>query len=456
MQYLEKQTPLWENQFILTALTAIVVVSPVFILGLKGLFAGIALLILALYAPLSYRKTGFMLFISIFLYPLSRILSGEGKMGITVALYTICLPCLTWIILKNFNKFKEIPFFLYPMIFYMGIVVLNLLRPHAEVTDFVREFGRDFFALFIVLGAFEFVKQDARNLKKFIFWVNGIMNVLALISVGQYVTKIGGIVIEGYYRVRGTFTNSNDYAFILAVFLCFAFAMFLISEIPRQKFYWIATIGLNSLVLVATFSKTSIVNTVFAMAIIAWFLPLKTKIRLFAALIFSGVALAIFMIYTGSLNLIIQRFQDNSSLDWRFEIWQHLKAMIFQGNILFGQGIEASRTFLERIMPIDSSNAPHNIYLETWYNFGLVGLVSFIMTFVFLALRGMTMIFSGKEPVKNKIIGTAILGITFIALVQNSFSNAYYDRAGNIIFWAIVAAMICIYKNNVLTHINRI
>ena len=250
---------------------------------------------------------------------------------------------------------------------------------------------------------------------------------------------------EGFYRVRGTFTNFNEYGYIISLFICFALYVLLTTK--KHRFYWTFTIVLNIIALAATFSKTSIINTALIFLIMGTFLPWKRKLQLFAASSVMSALLAGFLLYTGTYQALVLRFMDTASLEWRFAMWRNLYNLILQGNILLGQGLNASRHFLEAITPIGDSNAPHNIYLETAYNLGLVGLIPFVLIFILLLSQGIAIwADKGIPENQNKIIGTAIIVITVITMIQNFVSNAFYDRATNVMFWVILTLLVCCYR----------
>ncbi|OGI04071.1 MAG: hypothetical protein A2104_00130 [Candidatus Melainabacteria bacterium GWF2_32_7] len=328
---------------------------------------------------------------------------------------------------------------------YVAVILLNYFRPDTSVVELAKTFGLIFFAIFSILAVHNYIERDQENIHKLTRYLSYLFNAIAVIAIGQYATGIGGMVNEGFYRVRGTFYNFNEYGYALSLFVCFALYVLLTSK--KHKFYWICTIILNIIALAATFSKTSIINTALIFMIMGLFLPWKRKIQLFVASSVMSTLLAVFLIYTGTLNALILRFMDTASLEWRFAMWRNLYNLILQGNILLGQGINASKHFLDNIVPLGESNAPHNVYLETAYNFGLIGLIPFIMIFIFLLFQGISIFMDKGIPENhNRIIGTSIIVITVITMIQNFVSNAYYDRAANVIFWVILTLLVCCYK----------
>ncbi|MCK7516050.1 MAG: hypothetical protein MZV70_76815 [Desulfobacterales bacterium] len=105
--------------------------------------------------------------------------------------------------------------------------------------------------------------------------------------------------------------------------------------------------------------------------------------------------------------------------------------MIIQGNVLIGQGVNASKQFLEVLVPLGESFAPHNVYLEAAYNFGIIGLIAFLGIFLLILFKGISIFFDFSLPNnQNRLIGATLIIIALITIIQNFVSNAFYDRAG--------------------------
>lgn len=417
------------------------------LLGVKGLIVSIAGLTGLIVTPFIYDKPNWILFAALFLYPLTRLLSVDDKIIITGGLYLVAFPSTIWLLSKYLKNVAKISPQVWALIAYSIIVLLNVFRPDQALMDVVKEFGRSYFALFIIFSIYHYVKSNAENLDKISKYLSYLFNFIALTGIWQFITKQGGFTIEGVYRIRGTFFNFNDYGYALSIFIAFALFMYLFTVKPKEKTYWIFTVGLNLIVLMATFSKTSYLNVGLAFLFMSLFLNWRTRLQIFAGSLILGVILMAFLTFSGAMENILLRFSDNSSLNWRFEMWRNLYNLIQQGNIYIGNGAEAARNYLMLIMPAENSYAPHNVYLETWYNFGLVGLVVFAFTLLLTAFKGLWILLSKHaSAIQNRLIGTAICLVVAITLIQSSVGNAFYDRSCNIFFWAIITILVCWYN----------
>lgn len=416
------------------------------IFGVKGLlFSALAVMGLIV-TPFLYDKPKIFLFFALFIYPFTRILPLDDKFIITGSLYIVSFPCTFWVLNKYFGDVSRKCHYLWMMAVYLIIILFNCLRPETGIIDLAKEFGRTFFAIFSILAVYNYIESRPDSLQRLSKYLSYLFNAIAVIAIMQYVTKVGGLMNEGFYRIRGTFFNFNEYAYAITLFICFALYILLTTE--KQRLYWIASIGLNLIALMGTFSKTSIINTALIFLIMSMFLPWKRKVQLLTSSVVMGSLLMAFLFTTGTFGALVTRFSNSKSLGWRFQMWERLYNMILQGNIWIGQGVNASKNFLAVLMPRGESFAPHNVYLETTYNFGIIGLIPFVLIFIFILFKGLSVFFDKEITNHNsKIIGVSIIVITVITMIQNFVSNAFYDRAANVIFWVIITLFLCWYKH---------
>ena len=131
------------------------------------------------------------------------------------------------------------------------------------------------------------------------------------------------------------------------------------------------------------------INVALVFLIMSIFLSLKRKLQLLATAAITGIIALTFAVTTGTLSSIAQRFVSSKSLDWRFGMWRTLYHLILQRNYIIGEGANASRIFLQHIMGAESY-APHNVYLETTYNYGIIGLIPLLLIFAFLLIQGIS------------------------------------------------------------------
>jgi len=439
--------------------TSIIIASAMMI----AMFGFTGLLICALGAlgliliPYIYNKPYLFLIFTLFIYPFTRIFSLQDKFVITGALYTLSIPCALWVAKKHFFKVSKNSYYIWGLVLYTIIMALNFLRPGSGIIEVAKDFGRTFYAIFMILSIYDFIGNNKNNLIKISYWMGIMLNAVAFVAFIQYITRKGGFVVEGIFRSRGIFFNFNEYGYIISIFIAFALYFLLTAKSKRARIFWSTSICLNLIALVTTMSKTSMLNTALVFLVLSIFLPWKRRLQLFATASVIGGVITAYLVTSGTLEVIIQRFTNTRSLDWRYQMWRTLESMIVQGNYLIGEGANASRKFLSLVVPMGESYAPHNIYLETTYNYGLVATIPFVLIFLLLIYQGFRILLDSTITSNhNKIIGASIIVVTLITMIQNFVSNAFYDRAVNVIFWVIISIFICwynIYKTEAMTVI---
>jgi O-antigen ligase len=430
-------------KFFIAILIALALIPIAFVKS-TGIIIACLLPLSVLIIPFYYKKPHIFLLFSLLIYPFTRYLPLDNKFIITGALYVFSFPCAIWVFFKYFKKISSTSVYLWAMMMYLTVIAFNIFRPNIALMGLVKEFGRLYYVIFIVLAVHNYIEKHPENLMKLCKFISYTMNIIALIAIGQYVTRIGGIYQEGIYRAVGTFGGFNDYAFILSVFICFSLYFILIADNHKARIYWTITIALNIIALFGTVSKTALFNTALIFMIMSMFLSWKRKFQLFIGGTIIGVILFEVLILSGAYSALVTRFGDTTSFMWRLEIWRTLYNLVLQGNIFVGQGAEASRSFLQMLVVPGESFAPHNIYLETLYNFGIIGLIPFVLMFIFAMFQGISIYIDRTVTnQQHKIIGASVIIISLVAIIQNFFSNAYYDRACNVLYWVILTLLVC-------------
>ena len=119
---------------------------------------------------------------------------------------------------------------------YITVIIMNIFRPGNDIVELAKEFGRTYFAIFIILAVYHYVKSNKENLLKLTRYLSYMLNIVAFIGIIQYVTKFGGLFAEGFYRSRGTFFNFNEFAYVISIFICFALYFLLIPKLSDIGF----------------------------------------------------------------------------------------------------------------------------------------------------------------------------------------------------------------------------
>lgn len=217
------------------------------------------------------------------------------------------------------------------------------------------------------------------------------------------------IFIDGRMTIGGDFTGNDFEALWLITLVCFYLYISTNKDLPVLKFTRasiIINIAILTLLILLGIKKGTIISLFVAAHVVIYgvlaaklirgekFLDLFNfnlkfnPILLFIPLLAVGFALAFNSEFCeDTYQRINQRFSSNQTLNVRQINWdlynQHWRDNLTPLKAVFGHGIDSSREatfFLTAMHPDPSMQQPHihNIYLEMFYNYGLMALLFFL------------------------------------------------------------------------------
>ncbi len=156
---------------------------------------------------------------------------------------------------------------------------------------------------------------------------------------------------------------------------------------------------------------------------------------------------------TASLN--IEKFQnlvridEHTSISTRLEIWQ-VGFTLLKENPLLGIGLgqfQPNYSYrAEEILghpPLEPTRLhSHNLYMETWLNTGLLGIVSFIWIVVFAFKK-----YRKIKPGEEKNIAIAVIIMLSYLLIHGLIDVTYWKNDLSLIFWLIIGVNFALSKN---------
>jgi O-antigen ligase len=200
------------------------------------------------------------------------------------------------------------------------------------------------------------------------------------------IAHFGDIEIRGDGRVQGAIGESNQYGAFVAMTLAPVVALAFISR-GALRLFWIGAAGLTAITLVMTVSRGAFVATFVAFtAGLIMFRRYAPPGRLILWGFAGMMGLVLVVIAAASLGfgeLLHHRLVAGSSGDLggtssgRTEIWATALGVMAEQPISFltGFGWRAYQSMPFRY-------APHNFYLNQWFNLGLVGLSCSVLLLV--------------------------------------------------------------------------
>lgn len=275
------------------------------------------------------------------------------------------------------------------------------------------------------------------------------IDVLLLVSVGialygiyGYITKQNGIVdpTTSLYRIVSIFTAPPGLALFFSVVIPLALYRIFISHGFKRiigsivVLIFIVTAGL-------TFTRSAYLYIPVSILIMAFFAPTR-KIK--NALLSGTSALSVIVVLVATIgNLpIFSRFfsQDVTTLNGRTYLWQAILSN-FDPTKLLGNGIRASDALLISLhIGINGQGeigtSPHDLFLGTLYDHGVIGLILLTMMFIVLLINliaGMR-----KASGERRILFAVALAALISVLLQSFDSNDFWEQAISIYIWIIM------------------
>ena len=351
-------------------------------------------------------------------------------------------------------KKKTILFFHDPIIYLLIFIWIYLLFNLIHSVDFQLSFNRSIFFIrypLLILAITHFlIKNPDHSRIVFLMWMLTVM----ITIMDLYIQFFSGENILGYkspwdQRLSGFFNQELKVAHLLTGFFLPAFSYFF-QKNPKNFFLYLAMLS-YLLILILTNERANIIRGYLVIIIFTIMIPyFKVKIRI----IFSLLIVVIFSLMLFFIQPIKDRFineilamNTNKSMA-NYVIFSnygphYLTSLeIFNENKLFGTGIKTFRVSCKNVS-IDKyygksnhlaksgcSSHPHQYYFEILSGLGLVGLIIFVLFFVYLTIR----------IIKNYFITKNVLLLScgsffLIQLIPLLPTGSFFTSFGSTIFF---------------------
>lgn len=313
--------------------------------------------------------------------------------------------------------------------------------------DITREKIGQFLVLFIQpIGTFfllRFIfaewKQSVVHLRSALYWFVGLLGIFAIV---QYTTRFGlpmlywGNDVEPK-RALSVFMHPNFYAMFVTPLLAFVIPD--VSERIRnqrlkvQTWLLVASWLVGALGLLLSLSRGGWLG--FAAAILTFVLMQSSRWVWWHGLVIVVAALNIAWAVPAIRNRAVAPFLGERSANSRFALWKTGWHMI-EDNPVFGKGITGFTQNWQQYTvdrTLDMHPTPHNIYLHTWVEYGILGVGSFL-SLLFLGLR------QGLRNRKNVLVLGA--GLALVAIMVHGFVDTPYCKNDlAVLFWIVYALL---------------
>ena len=258
----------------------------------------------------------------------------------------------------------------------------------------------------------------------------------AIFAIGQIVTFAIALAHHSVHIDAGPAflnTSSNSVALYLEPPFAFAVGLSLFATSARERWLSLGAVALFLTALVLTLSRASYL-ALAVLAVVAVFSVADRRRRMWAI-----GALALVLLAVIELPFISQRlgtFAHSAAL--RLSIYRATLHMLSERPIL-GAGISG---FPIRVAPFRPAGEeielyPHNLWLTTWSEIGLLGVVSFAVIFLRLLWQGVRAL-SGADGI-YRAVTWGMMGALVLYLVHGMFDSPYWKNDLSAEFWLMAA-----------------
>ena len=269
---------------------------------------------------------------------------------------------------------------------------------------------------------------------------------LRVAAVGAVIMSAGQIVsfawVAAHHQLQlgdaPAFLNTtpNADAMYLEPPLAFAAAFTVFGSRPRERAAAAAVLAIVFVAMILTLSRASylamaVLGVVFVLSLQSW----KWRIR-------AGGALAALTLILVEIPFINQRLADIAhSVTNRTSIYQEALQMLAQRPI-FGAGFDG---FPIRVAPFRPATQtihlyPHNIWLTTWSEIGLLGVIAFAVILFGLLWRGARSLPAASGVYRPVLWGA--VGALVLFAVHGMFDSPYWKNDLSVEFWLVAALQV--------------
>lgn len=339
---------------------------------------------------------------------------------------------------EAFKRMVALPFFLaYVICVFTGIGMtpLTLSQFFVDWTIMLDSIGVAVLTIYVV--------TDRRRLLWLIDAILAVSIFIAIYGIYGYLVKKNGVVdtSTSFFRISSIFGNTPP---TLALFLSIVIPLSIYRTFTLQA--WRRLIGLAVVLLLfvtlgLTFTRTALLTVPFGMLVMVIFLPSR---RLRVALVGGMAALggAVILVLTLIGIPIFSRFfnSDITTLNGRTYLWA---AIIdhFDPTHLLGYGLHSSDALLASLQVGVGigviATATHNIFLESLYETGVVGLTFLVLTFIAFAIPLLKRV--RKASSDYRVLLSMALAILVTVVIQSFDSNDFWNPGIGMYFWIIMA-----------------
>jgi O-antigen ligase len=225
-----------------------------------------------------------------------------------------------------------------------------------------------------------------------------------------------------FTRLTGPFNQANTFARYLAFLLVFGIAIYPYVK-PRLKLLFVAMLGLSSVFMLLTLTRTAILGSVAGLVVLAVVQKRKGLIAgLLAMALAALIALPGVAARFGTLGAesTPQGTPTGNTLVWRLNYWTEVIPLA-NANPVTGIGLDSTQ------YETDAAKQPHNDFIRAYVETGLVGLACYVCMLVALVGNARRAVQRAPNGTLEKAVAAGALGcaVCFVlgSMAANVMSN---------------------------------
>ncbi|AFZ30998.1 O-antigen polymerase [Gloeocapsa sp. PCC 7428] len=242
-----------------------------------------------------------------------------------------------------------------------------------------------------IFGIYFSVRYQPREQLKLLGWAFGLMVVLSFVFAIA-VPRYGIDVYPHAGAWRGVFAQKNN----LGRAMTLSSLVFLLLAFDKTKYRWILWTGfiLSFALLLLSTSKTSLLVTLTAFALLPLYRALRWRSTVFLPIFIISIliASAISILVVSEVDTLLGLIGKDATFTGRTPLWEAVWVMIVQrpwlgyGYNAFWLGWQSYSSFVWEFVRWTPPHA-HNGFLDLWLDIGLLGVIVFTLSLLFAFLQ---------------------------------------------------------------------
>lgn len=356
--------------------------------------------------------------------------------------FVLIFPLCCWFILgSKWHLVKRVPSLFWQALYLVWVLAGMWLSPLDT---------RAFLTLWLTMLAYPMVCLLAIAQLKTQRQLFGVIDTLLITAVLTALYGFYGFLTQQHgeidpsthvFRVTSLFTQATTFALYLSLMIPLALYRCLFSQGMARLLSILAVLCLL-VALLLTFTRSAYIGVCVEVILVTVCMP-KSRVRLALGIGLGMLCgLTVLLGFTGQIPFFARFFNgDIWTLNGRVYLWQALLSR-FQITQWLGNGLQAADNVLNYLRVGNDGqgvigSAPHNLYLGTLYDHGIIGLLLLIAIFLRLGYsvwRGMC-----KSSSQRYMLFVIVLAMLVNLLLQSFVSRDIWIQQVGIPFWIIVA-----------------